>query len=87
MGVYYPGGEAYLIIPCDYNIHFGIMRETAVSLTPVLRNFPTDYGVGDVDCPIFRLRKQAPRTAAVSNELQVQDYRGLLQKGGLNLGS
>jgi hypothetical protein len=83
----YPGNQAFLVIPCDSGIHFGIMHETVVSMGHVLRDLPSDFGVGDVDCAVYRIRKSAPRNAVVSNELQTQDYRGLLQKGGLNLGS
>jgi len=89
MSNYYPGGEAYLVIPVDNAIHFAIAHETDLSMQgpPILHNIPTDFGVGDLDCPLYHIRKAAPSKALVSSELDTHDYRGLLAKGGLNLGS
>jgi hypothetical protein len=42
--------------------------------------------LGETDSPQFHMRKHAPRAAKVS-AMEMQDYRGLLQKGGLNLGT
>jgi len=86
MSNWYPHYEQILIIPTDPSLHEAIMHETVASMQPVLGSWPSDFGIGDLDCPIFHIAKNAPRAAQVS-KAELEDYRGLLQKGGLNLGS
>jgi hypothetical protein len=81
-----PHYEEILFIPTDPSLHNALMYETVASMEPVLGNWPTDYGIGDLDCPLFHIPKKAARTAQVS-KAEINDYRGLLVQGGLNLGS
>lgn len=82
---WYPGYEApFLIVSYDTGFHLALMHETAVSLTPVLKQIPNDEGVGDLDAPLFHLRKRAARTPQV-DPYQQEDFRGLLVKGGLRV--
>ena len=81
---WYPHYESLLIIPTDSALHDALTRSTTQSLTPVLRDLPAD-AIGDLDAPIFRLRKAAARNAKMAT-MESQDYRGILIRGGLVIG-
>ncbi len=82
--MWYPHYEALLIIPTDSSIHDALMRSTAGAFRDVLHDLPAD-AKGDLDAPMFHLRKGAARNAKMSGT-EAQDYRGLLIKGGLVMG-
>jgi hypothetical protein len=84
MGNWYPHYEALLIVSTDPAIHDGLMRTAATAFQDVLRDLPAD-AKGDIDAPMFHLRKGAARNAKMSST-ESQDYRGLLIKGGLVMG-
>jgi hypothetical protein len=83
---WYPHYEAIYIQTADLSLHRAMLRTTAFALQgEPLHEMPRN-ALGETDSPQFHMRKHAPRAAKVS-AMEMQDYRGLLQKGGLNLGT
>jgi hypothetical protein len=81
---WFPHYEEILIIPTDNAITDGMRRETANAFGNVLRDLPDDFGLGSIDAPIFHIRPRAQRTAQMA-PIESQNYRGLLERGGLKL--
>ncbi len=86
MGNYIPHYEEIYIQTADLSLHRAMLRETALALqSQTLGEMPRN-ALGEIDCPQFHMRRKAPRKAQVSR-MELQDYRGLLKRGGLNLGT
>jgi hypothetical protein len=83
---WFPHYEAIHIVTADLSLHRAMLRSTALALQGApLRELPRN-ALGYFDAPQLHLRPRAPRTAQVS-AMELQEYRGLLVKGGVNFGT